>query len=99
MLPSSLYYHSTLQCGKKNDKPHHLSSFPLTFVCSDIRENVDETIGSNEQEADVLIREVEKYFKTWPRNWNKEERKICVMSPSPDQVLNLCMHTWPGIIA
>ena len=86
MLPSSIYYQSTLQCGKKNDKPHHLSSFPLAFVCSDISQNVATTTGKNENEADVLIKEVEKYFKTWPRNWNKEEKKICIMSPSPDQV-------------
>ena len=86
MLPSSLYYHSTLQCGKKNDKPHHLTSFPLTFVCSDINQTVEKTSGSSDAEANVLVEEVQKYFKKWPKNWAKEEKRICIMSPSPDQV-------------
>ena len=86
MLPSSIYYQSTVQYVKKNDKPHHLSSFPLAFVCSDISKTVERTTGKNKSEADVLIKEVEKYFNTWPRNWNTEDRKICIMSPSPDQV-------------
>ncbi len=86
MLPSSLYYHSTLQCGKANDKPHPLASFPLTFVCSDITQDIETTSGKNQNEVDVLFKEVEKYFKRWPKNWNKEEKRICIMSPSPDQV-------------
>lgn len=91
MLPSSLYYGSTLQCGKKNDKPHHLTSFPLTFVCSDIEQSFGKVTGANENEANVLIREVQKYFKTWPKNWSRKDRRICIMSSSPDQVLPLTL--------
>ena len=89
MLPSSLYYGSTLQCGKKNDKPHHLASFPLTFVCSDIDQRIGKGTGASKVEADVLIEEVQKYFKTWPKNWSRKDKRICIMSPSPDQVCAL----------
>lgn len=88
MLPSSLYYHSTLRCGKKNDTPHHLVPFPLTFVCSDVKQPNSETSGVNEAEADVIMKEVEKYFKTWPKSWSRQEKRICIMSPSADQVCN-----------
>ena len=86
MLPSSLYYHSTLQCGKENDTPHHLVPFPLTFVCSDVKQSKGETSGVNEAEANIIMEEVEKHFKTWPKSWSRQEKRICIMSPSADQV-------------
>lgn len=88
MLPSSLYYESTLQCRVSNSIAHPMAPFPLVFVCSDIDESIKRTSGVNEQEAGVLIEEVKKYFKEWPRHWSEEEesKEICIMSPSAAQV-------------
>lgn len=86
MLPSSLYYHSTLMCRVPDSIAHHLAPFPLTFVCSDIKKDIRRTSGINENEADVLVREVQKYFTSWPKNWDRSDKRICIMSPSADQV-------------
>lgn len=86
MLPSSLYYHSTLLCRVPDSRAHHLAPFPLTFVCSDIKSEVKCTSGVNEKEANILIDEVKKYFKEWPKHWDADDKRICIMSPSADQV-------------
>ena len=86
MLPSSLYYHSTLQCRVPDDSSHPLAPFPLTFVCSDIKHDKWKTSGVNEHEAEAVIQAVKRYFSKWPKNWSKEDKKVCIMSPSADQV-------------
>lgn len=88
MLPSSLYYHSTLLSQVPESTAHHLAPFPLTFVCSDISTKIKETAGVNELEADTLINEVIKYFSKWPKHWSREnsDKKICIMSSSANQV-------------
>ena len=88
MLPSSLYYHSTLQCRVPDSTAHHLAPFPLTFVCSSIQQDLKGTPGRDESEADAIVKEVQKYFKKWPKHWDEDEedRKVCIMSPSADQV-------------
>ena len=88
MLPSSLYYHSTLQCRVSDSTAHHLAPFPLTFVCSDITQDIRGTTGVSEREANAILKEVEKYFTKWPKHWCKEDKKICIMSPSADQVIH-----------
>ena len=85
MLPSSLYYQSTLECRVPDDTAHNLAPFPLIFVCSDITQHNEKTSGINEVEADALIAEVRRYFSKWPTHWDKGDR-ICVMSSSADQV-------------
>lgn len=86
MLPSSLYYHSTLLCCA--DSPaHYLAPFPLMFVCSDVCQEIKSTSGVNKDEADILITEVAKYFKEWPKNWSDKDKRICIISPSANQVL------------
>ena len=85
MLPSSLYYQSTLMC-KAESITHHLAPFPLTFVCTDTKQNLQGTSGVNEKEADALIKEVEKYLGEWPEQWKQRTNKICIMTPSPNQV-------------
>ncbi len=87
MLPSSLYYQSTLMC-RAESITHPLAPFPLTFVCSDTEQEFHGTSGVNEREANALIKEVEKYFKEWPVEWNGRERKICIITPSPNQVIH-----------
>ena len=86
MLPSSLYYQSTLQCRVPDSEAHDLAPFPLVFSCSDVKQSNNTTSGGNEEEAGVLIEEVCKYFKKWPKHWDKKDKKICIMSPSPVQV-------------
>ena len=86
MLASSLYYHSTLQCKVSDSTAHHLAPFPLTFVCSDITQDIRGTTGVSECEADAILKEVEKYFTKWPKHWNQTNKRICIMSPSASQV-------------
>ncbi len=86
MLPSSLYYQSTLMCRVPDSIAHHLAPFPLTFVCSDIQQDIIGTKWANEKEADAVIDEVKRFFKKWPKHWKKEDRRIGIMSPSADQV-------------
>ncbi len=85
MLPSSLYYQSTLTCAAKSIT-HPFAPFPLTFVCSNIEQDFNGTSGVNERGANVLIKEVEKYFEKWPVAWKGREKKICIIAPSPNQV-------------
>lgn len=92
MLPSSLYYQSTLQCRVPDDTAHNLAPFPLIFVCSDIEQSIKKTSGINEIEADVLLKEVQKYFAKWPRHWEGDSKKICIISTSPNQVCECEMH-------
>ena len=88
MLPSSLYYESTVLCKVPEDEAHHLSPFPLNFVCSDVSDDNKPTPGTNEVEADVLIKEVQKYCNSWPKHWGKKDLKtFCIISPSADQVV------------
>ena len=88
MLPSNLYYDSTLLCGVSDDEAHHLSPFPLNFVCCDVSDHNKPTTGTNEVEADVLIKEVQKYCNSWPKHWGEKDlKKVCIMSPSADQVV------------
>ena len=89
MLPSSLYYHSTLQCRVPDSTAHHLAPFPLAFVCSDISQTSSKTSGLNKNEADVTLSEVRRYFSSWPKHWNENGSDICIMTPSAAQV---CMH-------
>ena len=87
MLPSSLYYQSTLQCRVSDDIAHHLAPFPLKFVCSDLTDANVPTSGSNAGEANALIAAIEDHFSTWPKHWGEEDYgQICIMSPSPTQV-------------
>ena len=92
MLPSSLFYRSTLQCNVSDSKAHPLAPFPLVFVCSCI-ENIPSanSTDTDEKEAKTLVDEVKRYiFGSWPEEW--EERvhspgEVCIMSPSANQVI------------
>ena len=86
MLPSSLFYHSTLQCCVKDRESHPESPFPLNFVCSSMEEDVRNISGVNPDEIEVLLKETQKYFCRWPKNWSKKDRRVCIMSPSANQV-------------
>ena len=87
MLPSSLYYHSTLQCRVPDSTAHHLAPFPLTFVCSSIQQDLNKTSGVDENEANMIIKEIQKYFSMWPKHWSKKDKRIGIVSPSADQVI------------
>lgn len=92
MLPSSLFYESTLQCRVPDSKAHPLAPYPLVFVCSSIKRTATCKIGSkDETEARVLVEQVKKYIRdSWPTTvWESQHDppgKVCVMTPSPAQV-------------
>ena len=89
-LPSALFYKSTLQCNVPDTKAHPLAPFPLVFVCSSI-ESIPSTnaIGTDTEEAKALVREVKKYYQSWPEEWgemNESPGQVCIMTPSATQV-------------
>ena len=92
MLPSSLFYGSTLQCRVPDSKSHPLAPYPLVFVCSSIKNSATCKIGSTDKtEATVLVEQVKKYIAdSWPTTvWGSQydpPGKVCVMTPSPAQV-------------
>jgi superfamily I DNA and/or RNA helicase/exoribonuclease R len=86
MLPSSLFYGSTLQCNV-NTGTHPDAPFPLVFVCSSI-ENISSanSNGTDEMEAMTLVNEVEKYiWNSWPEEWGQKSSEVCIMTPSATQ--------------
>ena len=87
MLPSSLFYSSTLQCCVEN-KPHPLASYPLQFICTSLRQIKTNSECTNHLEAEILLNQVKMFINTWPeRIWEtKDLSKICIVSSSSDQV-------------
>ena len=88
MLPSSLFYGSTLQC-RTRDKPHPLAAYPLHFVCTSLKQVKSTSESIDEQEALTLLKQVKKFVDKWPKKeWGtKDLTKICVISSSPNQVI------------
>ena len=93
VLPSSLFYGSTLQCRTK-DKPHPLAAYPLHFVCTSLKQIKSTSHSVDELEAMCLLKQVEKFVSKWPeKEWGtKDLAKICIMSPSADQVKHTVRH-------
>lgn len=88
MLPSSLFYGSTLQC-RAEQMAHPLAQFPLQFICSSIKRMESNLQGKDEHEAQVLLEQVAKYVNNnWPSHlWGQQcLESICIMTPSADQV-------------
>ena len=90
-LPSALFYRSTLQCNVPDSKAHPLAPFPLVFVCSSIEDiSSANAVGTDEKEAETLVREVKRYVcQTWPEEWGERcepPGQVCIMTPSATQV-------------
>ena len=87
MLPSSLFYGSTLQY-RSEQQSHPLASFPLQFICSSLNSIYCNLRSKDEIEADILLEQVDKYVSSWPHHlWGKRElESICIITPSADQV-------------
>lgn len=87
MLPSSLFYGSTLQC-RTRDKPHPLATYPLHFVCTSLKLDKSNERSENALEATTLLNQVQKFVERWPeKQWGEKDlARVCIMSPSPDQV-------------
>ena len=87
MLPSSLFYGSTLQC-RTRDKPHPLATYPLHFICTSLKLVKSNSHSENALEATTLLNQVQKFVERWPeKKWGaKDLSKVCIMSSSPDQV-------------
>ena len=76
MLPSNLYYESSLHCEVPNSKD---SWYPLQFICSSVKD-IDSSSDSSTEEAKIVFNEVKKYV-----NWHGPCR-VCIVSPSSTQV-------------
>ena len=89
MLPSSLFYGSTLQC-RSEQMSHPLAPFPLQFICSSIKKIRNNLQGRDDAEAQILLEQVTKFVSNWPDHlWGpKCLETVCIISPSADQVLN-----------
>ena len=89
MLPSSLFYGSTLQCRTK-DKPHPLASYPLQFICTSLKQAKSSPHSTDKLEAETLLNQVRRFVNQWPeKQWGRKDlSRICIMSPSADQVCN-----------
>lgn len=87
MLPSTLFYESSLQCRVPDNESHPDAPFPLKFVCSSLDQHFSSVSGTNSIEARVLLAESQSLFQKWPRNWDEEGKKVCIISPSPNQVI------------
>jgi exoribonuclease R/predicted ribonuclease YlaK len=90
MLPSALFYKSTLQCNVPDAKAHPLAPFPLVFVCSSIEDtDTANAIGTDEKEAETLVKSVKKYiYNSWPEEWGESydfTGTVCIMTPSATQ--------------
>ena len=91
MLPSSLFYGSTLQCNVSDGMAHPNAPFPIVFVCSSI-ENLSTANckDKDEKEATTLVNEVKKYiWDSWPAVWGERANppgRACIMTPSATQV-------------
>ena len=87
MLPSSLFYGSILQC-RTRDKPHPLAAYPLHFVCTSLKQIKSNSQSVSLLEATTLLHNVKKFVDLWPeRMWGEKDlTKVCIMSPSADQV-------------
>lgn len=92
MLPSNLFYASTLQCRVNDSESHHLAPYPLLFYCSSFRNVTSHSKSTDEEEAKALLDVVLKFCSSWPKgDWGEKPtrenlRKLCIMSPSPNQV-------------
>ena len=91
MLPSALFYKSTLQCNVPDTKAHPSAPFPLVFVCTSIEDtNIPNAVGTDEKEADTLAKAVKKYvYDSWPDEWDDmydPPGRVCIMTPSATQV-------------
>ena len=99
MLPSSLFYGSTLQCRVPDSKSHPLAPYPLVFVCSSTKQYSAVNNKSTDQtEAEALVEQVKKYITdSWPTTvWGRQDDppgKVCIMTPSPTQVY-MYVRTW-----
>ena len=86
MLPSHLFYDSTLLCRSKTPA-HPNASYPLVFVCSSLDKTNTERAGIDNVEANCLVKLVDKYVSVWPSRWGEKDLEtICIMSPSASQV-------------
>ena len=95
MLPSSLFYGSTLQC-RTRDQPHPLADFPLQFICTSLNNTESNSQSEDQLEALTLLNQVRKFVDKWPeKKWGEKDlAKVCIMSPSADQVCSyICIQS------
>ena len=84
-IPNELFYDSKIKSSPELDAPlHHLTTFPLVFVCSSLVEEVDPHL-----EAELLLNSMQDYIiSNWPKErWGKRDwNKICLTTALQTQV-------------
>ena len=90
-LSSNLFYNSTI-LSKSDSKLHPYTCYPLHFVCTSLKDGSLQNVCDIQcDEADVLLHEVQKYTKSWPKQWGKREKSsVGVIAASRNQV-HVCM--------
>lgn len=89
----NLFYHEFDLKSPRNfplPTPHPSYYNCLVFVCSSVKENLNE-VNSNidECEAQILLRILKEVaFLNWPKEWGERDlSKCCIMSPCRSQVI------------
>ena len=87
-LPSYLFYDSTLiTAAEAVTHLHPKVKYPLHFICSDLSKAKEVCASSNDFEVAILLKEINKYVKSWSNQWGKKDlSKICVMATTAHQV-------------
>ena len=89
-LPAKLFYpDSALECKVPETATHPSAPYPLLFVCSSLDEKV-QSINKvvNENEAEILLKQVSHFIKRWPPSWDGKDltRKIGIVTQTRSQV-------------
>ena len=87
MLPSRLFYDSTVQC-RTRDVSHPLAAYPLHFICTDLKRIKSRSQSVDELEAVTILNQAKKFVHRWPvKEWGRKDlTKICIITASADQV-------------
>ncbi len=86
MLPSYLFYESTL-LSRSRVQTHPDYHYPLVFVCSSLDETNIARGGTDMDEADCVLKEIEKYLQKSASD--DVQNSVCIMSSSENQVCRL----------
>ena len=68
--------------------PHPLATYPLHFICTSLKQVKSNPHNIDKLEAETILKQVTKFVSQWPeKQWGQRDlSRICIMSPSADQV-------------
>ena len=88
-LAEKMFYKCPLKTVVPAESTHPDAPFPLVFVCSDLTKPQPSENPTNENEARIVIEQLQKFAPGWPQDYwgaKVDPSQICVMSPSRSQV-------------